>query len=121
MQTRFFAVAVLASHAFAGDSYLKTFKHLNDHTQDDHYLDEDFHRDLQTPFVEDINKGFGDYGQYNEHGLNQLLDISQRPRKFIKDLDTSAFAGPGKYEGCGEHSGAVVTIIPAKKVETRTY
>lgn len=121
MQSRFLAVAVVAQVALAGDSYLQTFKNLNDHTKDDFYLDEDFHRDLQTPYVDDINKGFGQYGQYNEHGVNQLLDLNQRPRKFIKDLDPSAFAAPGCYEGCDEHSGAVVTIIPAKKVETRTY
>ncbi len=46
-----------------------------------------------------------------------------REKKDRADLkkENLAFAGPGCYEGCGEESGTIVTVIPAKKIETRTY
>lgn len=37
------------------------------------------------------------------------------------DADVSSFEPPGCYDGCVVQSGRVCTIIPAKKIEAKTY
>lgn len=50
-----------------------------------------------------------------------MLGDVNKPRHFDYDQDRTAFTGPGCFTGCEEKSGKVITVIPAKKVETLTY
>jgi len=116
--TKLFATALLATLSLAADQYLKdALNNLN--KKDQYYLDEDHYEYLNPDYVDDIQKGLGDYGHHNEQALRKILE--DKKTKFAYDQDRSAFAGPGCYNGCNEESGSIVTIIPAKKVCTKTY
>ena len=97
------------------------------HSRDPYYLDENMCTEYLRPDLnEDLKHGLGEYGQHNSDGLRYILNSNEQygdqPRtQFALDKDASAFAGPGCFEGNAEHSGKVVTFIPATCVETKTY
>ena len=96
------------------------FKFLNDR-KDDFFIDEHLNQIVDTPYIDDINEGLGEYGKYNQKGLKYVLNDVNKPRHFDYDVDRTTFAGPGCFAGCEEKSGKVITVIPAKRVETLTY
>lgn len=102
----------MTSVTLANDSFLKQFEHLNkiQNHEEEHPT---------IPYIDDIQKGLGDYGQHHEKALRDILK-EKEDRADLKAVN-KAFAGPGCYEGCGEESGCIVTVIPAKRVETKTY
>lgn len=79
--SKIFASALLATFALAGDqtndSYLQTFKNLNNQSKDDFILEEKFTDQLGENIYDDLKDGLGQYGQYNENGVRRILDKSR--------------------------------------------
>ena len=113
--------------AVAASAETRSYAAGSTHSRDPYYLDENMCTEYLRPDLnEDLKHGIGEYGQHNSDGLRYILNSNEQygdqPRtQFALDKDASAFAGPGCFEGNAEHSGKVVTFIPATCVETKTY